>query len=451
MATKNPYDAFGNKITVGEFKDNFLATYDVFGNNADTLGGLSSITDTPASNPLNPKNITTFQFGSHLDASQGAVKGGQSDYNVGTGFFLGYSGGVYKFSFGIGGATTNNVTWDGTTLTVNGYVVSGKGAFGGDGSDGALLVTSGTTTIDLGSASVVTKNYSSVVITGTGAIAFSNPHANGTKVILKSQGAVTLTSSATALINVSNVGAAGGAAVTGGTVQQGNVGKDYADVFDTANHYGDGGTVTDDTPNGGTGGATGSVLTQTGAGILYTISVDRLLNKTIFVAPGAGGGGGSSGSHRNGAGTTGNGGAGGAGGGALIIECGGALNFSGTINASGTTGSAGGAGTASGANSAGGGGGGGGGSAGFVVILYNTLTANTGTISVAGGAGGAGGAGDEAGANKAGGGGGGGGGSFNGIGNAGSNGVSGTGTGNGGAGGTGGTGFSLVALNNEFA
>jgi hypothetical protein len=48
----------------------------------------------------------------------GAVKGGQTDYNTGTGFFLGYSGGAYKFS--IGNPSGNRVTWDGSSLTVVG-------------------------------------------------------------------------------------------------------------------------------------------------------------------------------------------------------------------------------------------------------------------------------------------------------------------------------------------
>lgn len=46
------------------------------------------------------------------------IQGGQTDYNTGTGWFLGYSGGAYKFS--IGNPAGNRLTWDGTTLTVSG-------------------------------------------------------------------------------------------------------------------------------------------------------------------------------------------------------------------------------------------------------------------------------------------------------------------------------------------
>lgn len=82
-------------------------------------------------------------------------------------------------------------------------------AFGGTGADGALSISSGTTNINLGGAQVFIKNYTSISITGTGALTFSNPHANGTTILLKSQGNVTLTSSAAACIDVSGMGAAG--------------------------------------------------------------------------------------------------------------------------------------------------------------------------------------------------------------------------------------------------
>ena len=45
--------------------------------------------------------------------SSGYIKGGQTAYNTGTGFWLGYSSG-YKFS--IGNPSGNNMTWNGSTL-----------------------------------------------------------------------------------------------------------------------------------------------------------------------------------------------------------------------------------------------------------------------------------------------------------------------------------------------
>lgn len=47
----------------------------------------------------------------------GYIRGNQTDYNTGTGFFLGTSGGVTKFS--IGNPAGNYLTWDGTTLTIS--------------------------------------------------------------------------------------------------------------------------------------------------------------------------------------------------------------------------------------------------------------------------------------------------------------------------------------------
>lgn len=82
--------------------------------------------------------------------------------------------------------------------------------FGGTGADGALTLISGITNIDCAGAQVVIKNYSSISISGTGSLTFTNPHANGTIIILKSQGNVTLASGATAAIDATGMGALGG-------------------------------------------------------------------------------------------------------------------------------------------------------------------------------------------------------------------------------------------------
>ena len=84
------------------------------------------------------------------------------------------------------------------------------GMNGGDGSDGALSITSGTTNIDCGGAAYVEKNYSSFSITGSGKLTFSNPHAFGTKVKFRSQSGFTMTSSTTPNIDISSMGGEGG-------------------------------------------------------------------------------------------------------------------------------------------------------------------------------------------------------------------------------------------------
>lgn len=237
-------------------------------------------------------------------------------------------------------------------------------AFGGTGADGALSITSGTTNIDLGNAIVYVKNYSSISITGTGALTFTNPNTNGTKIVLKSTGNVTLTSSATPMINASALGADGGASASGASTA-GNIGTTgYG--YDWVTNPGTGGAA--DVGAAGTGGA--AVTTQ-----VYQ-TFNRYLEDYSKVTPGAGGG---SGGANTGVGTTG---IGGRGGGVLIIECAGAWNFTTTsgISVAGQNGGTG----SGGGNKAGGGGGGG----GYFVAVYSTLTANSGTITVSGGTGG---------------------------------------------------------------
>lgn len=206
--------------------------------------------------------------------------------------------------------------------------------FGGTGADGALSISTGTTTIDVGGAAHFTKNYTSISITGNAVLAFTNPNTMGTYVVLKSQGAVTLTSSSTAIT----------------TVGMGSAQSNPGFVLVGTN------------PGGGVNGPTGTA----GAAGLPGV-VDSLYPKFIPFIVGGGGGG------------TGGGATGGRGGGALYIECAGAYNFTtGTITTNGSDGTS------------GGGTGGGGGGAGSLVVLYGTLTANSGTITKTGGAGSAG-------------------------------------------------------------
>lgn len=56
-----------------------------------------------------------------LDSS-GYIKGGQTAFDTGTGFFLGYDTSAYKFS--LGNASTKGLSWDGSTLLIRGTVYS---------------------------------------------------------------------------------------------------------------------------------------------------------------------------------------------------------------------------------------------------------------------------------------------------------------------------------------
>lgn len=66
-------------------------------------------------------DMGTITAGNITLGTDGFIKGGQTDYGTGTGFFLGYSGAAYKFSIGVG---AGGLTWDGTDLNVNGNTVN---------------------------------------------------------------------------------------------------------------------------------------------------------------------------------------------------------------------------------------------------------------------------------------------------------------------------------------
>jgi len=296
-------------------------------------------------------------------------------------------------------ATGSYAMWDDSAGTFQVFAdnipVSIIGTFGGDGSDGALTITSGTTTVSAAGAQVFLRNYTSVSITSTATLTFSNPHASGTIFIVKSQGAVVLTATTpidvSALGGTSGTGGAGGLGGSNGAT--GTDGTNGSGIFDElTTHDGVGGAG-----GGGAGGTGGVVLSTISVYLRNAVALSRRM--TIFAcgSGGGGGGGGESTSSIN----AWDGGAGGRGGGAMLIECRGDLNFTGTINASVTNGSDGEDSIGGSGESNAGGGGGGGGAGGMVAILYATATATSGTINTAGGAGGAGGDGDSNGGGSA--------------------------------------------------
>lgn len=245
-----------------------------------------------------------------------------------------------------------------------------------DGSDGDLTITSGTTTIDCGGAQLVVKNYKDISITGTGKLAFSNPHANGTTIILNCW-SFTVTSSANPAIDASGMGGAGGVgaisendgsetitqSVTSGTDAYG-----FAKLIVKASTSGGGGTRVADFDN-------------------YLLS--PYSGMFDFLAPGAGARGGEA---RTFTPSTAVGGDGGRGGAALIVNCTGAWNVTSNISCAGEDGEN---GTSPSSQSIGKAGGGGGG--GCFLGLYGSLVANSGTIDTSGGIGGQNGGGDSTG------------------------------------------------------
>ena len=73
------------------------------------------------------------------------IKGGQTGYNTGTGFFLGYDSTTYKFSIG---SSTANMTWDGSALAVTGGTITG-GTVRTAASGQRVTMSSSTNTLDV--------------------------------------------------------------------------------------------------------------------------------------------------------------------------------------------------------------------------------------------------------------------------------------------------------------
>lgn len=306
---------------------------------------------------------------------------------------------------------------------------------GGSGIDGALNISSGTTTINCGALPVVVKNYTSITISGTAKLAFSNPNAGGTVIIFLSQGNISITSSNNPAVDLTSMGGSGG--VGGNISTNGTSASPYPAILDNnAIHAGLFGH-----------GASG-VSAGVGAG---TTTSWNVLYRGRLTGPGMGGGGGGGGS----TGTNslgGVGGNGGIGGGTLILESGGNITITGMITLAGGNGTNG-QNTGDGVNNAfqgGGGGGGGGGASGSFIATYVGSYSNSGTVVLTAGSGEAGGAinvgsNGSSGVSGAGGGGGGGGASVTNGGLAGNTGGTGGGVGNfGGTGGNGGIGAIYV-------
>lgn len=290
-------------------------------------------------------------------------------------------------TWAVPGTSGNVLTSDGTNWTS--AAASGGGKFGGTGTDGALSTSSGTTTFDFSSANFLVKNYTSVSITGTAAVAGSNPATDGSVLILKSQGNVTGTASG--LFDLRLMGGIGGVATAGaGFLQDGGPGTQ--------------GYGYPSRPGAGAGGIRAGAVVAYANWSKGTNASPTIYGKAVPFWAGGGGGCG-----MGDGGSTLLGGAGGRGGGGVYVECKGALNWTMNINVAGANGSnATGTGTGSSvtSSSAGGGGGllgatfpttlaastgaggGGGGGAGCVAMVYTSLTANSGTYTITGGTGG---------------------------------------------------------------
>lgn len=268
------------------------------------------------------------------------------------------------WTFNAGSITTASSTFNPGTLHIGSQAISGA-IFGGTGTDGALAISSGTTTLTGAINGVIEKDYTSISITGTANLTVSS----ASTLILRSQGACTITSSKINAIDVGGYINGFGGSLGTPQVLIDNPGSTQVGIG------GFGG--------GSTAGAGSNTTPNATAFIVPGTALPPLATSSRQVIAGGNGSNGTSGG-TNGFGGGGAGG-GGTGGGAIYMECAGALNFTtGGIMAAGAVGG-GAPHNTSGGEQGGNGGGGGGGN---VLILYGSLTADTGTYNVSGGAGG---------------------------------------------------------------
>lgn len=314
----------------------------------------------------------------------GKVITGLSSLTTGAKYYLqntagsiGLTPGTLRFQVGFAISTTALLILPGKDLPFGIY---------GDGSDGHLAVTSGTTTLTTDKI----YQYKSLDI-DAGATLDVGSSAAGKPLVILVQGDVTIDGT----IDLQGEGSAGGAGVAGSA---GGAGTAGVGLFG-GGAGGGGGESSTGVANGNNGsnasgktggaggtGAAGGDGGVGGAGNSNLLTTALLLLKSNIWSWAFGGGGGAGGGAT--VSTSFAGAAGGAGGGALIIIANGdvTIGAAGVINCSGNDGSNGSNNGFAGGNGGGGGGGGG----GTCLILHGGSFTNSGSIDVSGGAGGTG-------------------------------------------------------------
>jgi len=326
-------------------------------------------------------------FNSLVLDSFGRISVGTGSFTFEDTFFLTYASVSQNLDI-IGTLSTTHASIS-DDLTLGSRNIGKSFSFGGDGSDGVKTVAS-SENIDASNATVVVKQYSSLVIDAGQTLGLINASTSGTTLIIKVSGDATINGT----IDLSGDGASGGTGGQGGATNSaaganGTSGTEGGDIIDDlGTHKGLFGVGGDDDDEDPDGGATATAL------LLQTLYANQY-RYAMITANGSGGGGGGGGeAGASGATFTGgDGGDGGNGGGVIILEVAGDLTFgaSASISANGENGEDGEDGTCTGICQ-GGGGGGGGGAGGVVVILYNgTLTDGGLTYTADGGDGGLGG------------------------------------------------------------
>lgn len=312
---------------------------------------------------------------------------------------IGYETDTGKIKIGDGTTLWSSLSYGGPTGPAATNVLESYG----DGSDGAVSISSGTTTL------VRDMYYSNLTLSGTGKLVTA-----GFRVFCS--GTLDITAAPAGAIqwngNDGSASATTAAGAVGATLTGTTVGGSSAGTAGKAAAAGAGTNATSSgnaTANGGTGGSSGTGGAGNGgtnaggtgaaSGTNTTLPIRRWeLNLLLGVTQILGGNGGTGGGSGGGNGTNQGGGGGGGGGGAGVVVIyaktinRGASTAANCIQANGGVGGAGGTASATGATKGGGGGGSGAGG-GWIFILYDTLSGATATnaIQASGGAGGAGG------------------------------------------------------------
>ncbi|MEM1667174.1 MAG: hypothetical protein QXM53_00765, partial [Thermofilaceae archaeon] len=87
-------------------------------------GALVATSATITGGVLGGNNVVTITPTGLDVGSSGSIRGGKTEYGSGTGFFLGYSGGAYKFDIG---SSSQYLRWDGSALSVVGNITATGG------------------------------------------------------------------------------------------------------------------------------------------------------------------------------------------------------------------------------------------------------------------------------------------------------------------------------------
>lgn len=144
----------------------------------------------------------TINSGGIAMGTGGFIRGGQTDYNTGTGFFLGRSGGAYKFSIGDG--STKGITWDGSTLTIGGNAVIGASTIAtiASNANGALQPGANISTLTNNSGYQTNSSDKTAGSVGGWTISSTQIKSNNNRTTLNNDGVISLSDGTTERIKI---------------------------------------------------------------------------------------------------------------------------------------------------------------------------------------------------------------------------------------------------------